>query len=138
MRTERMSDRLIRMNIGFNDGDVLYDECVVFPRDIEIIRGEFDLEPFDSLNDRFTIFELKANEEIESRARDTWNSIVDFVESLNGRSKAENLPYEIYIREVERYKKLISSTENNGGYVNFRDLISSFFIDVEKIKKAAA
>lgn len=121
------SDGLYLLSVGFNDGDVLYDNCVVYPRSHEIVRGEFALEPFDSLYGRFIAFDMQAKQEIDARARDTWESIVDFIESLDASSVQRGSAYDVYIREVNRFKSLIEAVEEDQESVDYPAVLQSFF-----------
>ena len=126
------SDGLYRLSVGFSDGDILYDNCVVYPRNHEVVRGEFALEPFDSLYSRFIAFDIKASQEINTRAKDTWELIVDFVESSAAKAIKKGSPYEIYIREVNRFKSLIEAVEEDNESVDYPAVLESLFKRLEQ------
>ena len=130
------ADDLYRLSVGFNDGDVLYDNCIVYPRDAEVVMGQFTLEPFDSLYGRFIAFELKVSDELTARAKETWLSIVSVVKDLETKSLDEGSPYEVYIREVNSYKTLISAIEGDGGFVDYSQVLREFFVRLEKAESA--
>ena len=130
------ADNLYRLSVGFDDGDVLYDNCVVYPRDVEVVMGQFTLEPFDSLYGRFIAFELKVSDELTARAKETWMSIVSKVKDLETKSLDEGSPYAVYIREVNSYKTLISTIEGDGGFVDYSQVLREFFVRLEKAESA--
>lgn len=130
------SDRLYGLSIGFSDGDTLYENCVVYPRNYEIVRGEFTLEPFESLYSRFIAFDLQAKQEIDIRAKDTWELIVGFVKSLEAESIKKNSPYEIYIREVNHFKTLIDAVDKDQESVDYPSVLSSLFKRLEQYEDA--
>jgi len=132
----KKSDDLYRMTVGFNDGDVLYDNCVVHPQSGEVVGGQFTLEPFDSLYSRFIAFDLQARSEIDTRAKDTWDSILDFVESLDATLVTRNWPYEFYIREVSHLKTLIAAVYEDGGAVDYPATLRSLYKNLERYEDA--
>ena len=130
------SDGLYRLSVGFNDGDVLYDNCVVYPRKSEIVMGQFTLEPFDSLYGRFNAFDIKAYWEIDARAKATWESIVSFIESLDASSVQRGSAYDVYIREVNRFKSLIEAVEEDQESVDYPAVLQSLFKHLEQYEDA--
>ena len=130
------SDGLYRLSVGFNDGDVYYDNCVVYPRDSEIVMGQFTLEPFDSLYGRFIAFDIEAKREIDTRAEETWRSIVGFIESLDASLVRKGSAYEFYIREVNRFGSLIEAIEEDQESVDYPAVLHSFFKRLEQYEDA--
>ena len=130
------SDGLYRLTVGFNDGDVLYDNCVVYPRKSEIVMGQFALEPFDSLYGRFIAFDIKAKREIDTRAKETWGSIVGFIESLDASLVQNGSAYDVYIREVNRFKSLIEAVEEDQESVDYPAVLQSLFKHLEQYEDA--
>jgi hypothetical protein len=90
------------------------------------------LEPFDSLYSRFIAFDIKASLEINTRAKDTWELIVDFVESSAAKAIKKGSPYEIYVREVNRFKSLIAAVEEDNESVDYPAVLKSLFKRLEQ------
>ena len=126
------ADDLYTLDIGYSDSDVAYNECVVYPTPGNPIQGEFHLEPFDSLYDRFIAFEIAATQEIETRAKDTWGSIVDFARSIDEKSIAADSPYCLYFKQIERLHWSITMSETGYRDINYPALVHDFFKQIER------
>lgn len=126
------TDGLYAIPVCFSDGDVTYNNCVPFPTGDKPLKGEFHLEPFDSLYGRFIAFEISAQEEIKRRAKESWEEILDFVKSLDRKSLAADSPYQSYIDEADRLDWSIAMSE--GGYrdVDYPRRLGEFFMRIER------
>ena len=92
------------------------------------------MEPYDSLYDRFIGFEITLEGEIRRRAKETWDEIVDFTESIDTQDELALKIYGIYIKEVARLKSDIERYES----VNYSSLLQALFVAIEREKKSAA
>ncbi len=120
--------------VDCNDFDNDYAKCARYPREGEFIAGEYHMEPYDSLYDRFIGFEITLEEEIRRRAKETWDEIVDFTESIDTQDELALKMYGIYIKEVACLKSDIERYES----VNYSSLLQALFLAIEREQKSAA
>jgi hypothetical protein len=111
-----------------------YAKCVCYPKTGEFVAGEYYMEPYDSLYDRFVVFEIALEDEIRRRAEDTWREIVEFTESIDMQDERARNMYGIYVKEVARLKSDIERYDS----VNYSSLLQTLFLAIEREKKSAA